>query len=179
METLGQKLKRLESMARDYTADKERIQAERVVLEKQQAGILTNPQAGAKVELLRVLAALDVNAKELRDIAAALHGTVEEIKETQNRITRLENEKAQQDAERENETIQENINRLWAADLKRRAEVRAISHKLAARFWEISPLMRYGKPFTRKMERLAENQAAAENIDNILRDIIAQEKEGK
>jgi len=180
MEAHKQKLKALEKMGADYLNDADKKRRERIGLENERIAILTNPQTGAKVELQRVLAALDANAKELRDIDAAVTATSEEKKkETQNRITKLENDKAQQDAERENETIQENINRLWAADLKRRAEVRAISHKLAARFWEISPLMRYGKPFTRKMERLAENQAAAENIDNILRDIIAQEKEGK
>jgi len=134
---------------------------------------------GAKIELQKLLAALDENTKELNNIAASLHAISEEMKETQNSITKLENEKAQQDAERENETIQEKINALWAADLERRAEVRAVAHKLAARFWEISPLLRYGKPFTRKMERLNENQAAAQNIDNILWDIIGKEKEGK
>jgi len=179
MEAHKQKLKALETMAADYTRDKERGQMNRAGLEKKRAEILANPQAGAKVELQRVLAALDVNAKDLNDIAATLHATSEEMKETQNRITKLENDKAQQDAERENETIQEKTNALWAADLKRRAEVRAVAHKLMSRFWEISPLMRYGRPFTKKMERLTENQAAAENIDNILWDIIGKTKEEK
>ena len=174
MEAHKQKLNALEKMAGDYTADKEKKHAERMSLEKRQGEILANPQAGAKVELHRVLAALADNAKELNDIAATLHATSEEIKETQNRITQLENDKAQQDAERENETIQEKINALWAADLNRRGEVRAVAHKLMSRFQEISPLLRYGKPFTRKMERLAENQAAAQNIDNILSDIIGK-----
>ncbi len=179
MEAHKNKLKALETMAADYTADREKKQAERAGLEKRRVGILANPQAGAKVELQRVLSALDGSTKDLNDIAATLHATSEEIRETQNRITKLENDKAQQDAERENETIQEKINALWAADLKRRAEVRTVAHKLTARFWEISPLLRYGKPFTRKMERLNENQAAAENIDNILWDIIGKTQEEK
>ena len=179
MEAHKQKLNALEKMAADYTADKEKKHAERMSLEKKRAEILANPQAGATVELRRIVASLDLNTKDLNDIAATLHATSEEMRETQNRITKLENEKAQQDAERENQTIQENINRLWTEEIERRAEVRAISHKLAARFWEISPLLRYGKPFTRKIERLNENQVAAENIDNILWDIIGKEKEGK
>ncbi len=179
MEAHKQKLKALENMAAGYTADKEKKHDERAVLEKRRVGILANPQAGAKLDLQRVLSALDGNTKDLNDIAATLHATSEEMKETRNTISNLENEKAQQDAERENETIQEKINALWAADLKRRAEVRAVAHKLTARFWEISPLLRYGKPFTRKIERLAENQAAAQNIDNILWAIIGKEKEEK
>jgi len=179
MEAHKQKLKALEKMAADYTADKEGFHQQRVGLETKRAEILANPQAGAKVELQRVLAALDVNAKEINELAATLHATSEEMRETQKIISQLENDKAQKDAERENLTLQEKINALWAADLKRRAEVRAVAHKLMARFWEISPLMRYGKPFTRKMERLNENQAAAENIDNILWDIIGKTKEEK
>ncbi len=179
MEAQKHKLKTLEKMAADYTADREKKQAERAGLEKKRVGILANPQEGAKVELQRVLAALDGNAKDLNDIAATLHATSEEMRETQNRITRLETDKAQKDAERENETIQEKIDTLWTDDLKRRAEARAVAHKLMARFWEISPLLRYGKPFTRKMERLNENQAAAENIDNILWDIIGKTGEEK
>ncbi len=179
MEAHKQKLKALEKMAADYTADREKKQAERMSLEKKRAEILANPQAGAKIELQRVLAALDGNAKDLNDIAATLHATSEEMRETQNRISKLENDKAQQDAERENQTIQEKINALCAADLERRAEVRTVAHKLTSRFWEISPLLRYGKPFTRKIERLTENQVAAENIDNILWDIIGKTGEEK
>jgi hypothetical protein len=179
MEAHKQKLKALEKMAADYTADREKKQTEHAGLEKQRVGILANPQAGAKVELQRVLAALDVNAKEINELAATLHATSEEMRETQKIISQLENDKAQKDAERENLTLQEKINALWAADLKRRAEVRVVAHKLTSRFWEISPLLRYGKPFTRKIERLAENLAAAENIDNILWDIIGKETEEK
>jgi len=179
MEAHKQKLKALEKMAADYTADRDKKHAERAGLEKRRVGILANPQEGAKVELQRVLSALDVNAKDLNDIAATLHATSEEMRETQNRISKLENDKAQKDAERENEVLQEKLNALWAADLKRRAEVRAVAHKFTSRFWEITPLLRYGKPFTRKMERLNENQAAAENIDNILWDIIGKTREEK
>jgi len=179
MEAHRNKLRQHQKMAADYTGDRDKTHAERMSLEKKRAEILANPQAGAKIELQRVLSALDGNAKDLNDIAATLDATSEEMKETRNIITKLENEKAQKDAERENEAIQEKINTLWAADLRRRAEVRAVAHKLAARFWEISPLLRYGKPFTRKMERLAENLAAAENIDNILWDIIGKRGEEK
>jgi len=179
MEAYKQKLKTLEKMVADYTTDKEKRQTERASLEKKRVGILSNPQEGAKIELQKLLAALDENTKELNNISASLHAISEEMKETQNRITKLENEKAQQDAERENGKIQEKINALWANDLERRAEVRAVAHKLTSRFWEISPLLRYGKPFTRKMERLTENQAAAENIDNILWDIIGKTREEK
>jgi len=179
VEAHKQKLNALEKMAADYTRDKERGQMQRAGLEKKRAEILSNPQAGAKVELQRVLAALDENTKELNNISTSLHAISEEMKETQNSIVKLENDKAQQDAERENETIQEKINALWAADLNRRGEVRAVAHKLMSRFQEISPLLRYGKPFTRKMERLTENQAAAQNIDNILWDIIREGKEEK
>ncbi len=122
MEAHKQKLKALEKMGADYLNDADKKRRERIGLENERIAILTNPQTGAKVELQRVLAALDANAKELRDIDAAVTATSEEKKETQNRITKLENDKAQQDAERENETIQEKINALWAADLKRRAE---------------------------------------------------------
>ncbi len=179
MEAHKQKLNALETMAADYTADREKKQAERAGLEKRRVGILANPQEGAKVELQRVLSALDGNTNYLNDIAATLHATSEEIRETQNRITKLENDKAQQDAERENETIQEKINALWAADLKRRAEVRTVAHKLTARFWEISPLLRYARPFTRKMERLAANETESLKVDKALWYIIGKTGEEK
>ncbi len=179
MEAHRNKLRQLQKMAADYTGDRDKTHAERMSLEKKRAEILANPQAGAKIELQRVLSALDGNAKDLNDIAATLDATSEEMKETRNIISKLENEKAQKDAERENETIQEKINALWAADLKRRAEVRTVAHKLMARFSEISPLLRYGRPFTRKIERLTENLAAAETVDNILWDIIGKTGEEK
>ncbi len=151
MEAHKQKVKALEKMAADYLNDADKKKRERIALENARIAILTNPQTGAKVELQRVLAALDVNAKELRDIDAAVHATSEEMRETQNRITKLETDKAQKDAERENETIQEKINTLWANELKRRAEARAVAHKLTSRFWELARSCDTGNPSRGKL----------------------------
>jgi len=165
---LSQKLVDLERRTGELGESKKSIAATHTILTKEQADMLADPGRFQAADFRRVQVALTESEKEAQFLQTLLQTMYNETEATRKNLGVAEKAKAKEDAKREWDRINPEIDKICMEYLNRAADFRREMGKLFARHNEVRPILGPSK----KIARLRANQIEAEKMDSILLEII-------